>query len=334
MNNVERFRRVMNFENVDRLPRLEIMPWWDLTLDRWRKEGLLDEPEHYWEIAAHLGLDSVRNCSGGVNTPPVPEHGATIVHNISDYERLLPEMYARSIIDIPMLDQAAELHDSGNLVTGLHLYGFFWTPRVLFGIEPHLYAFYDQPDLMKRINRDLLEFNCRIFEEFLSVLTPDYVLISEDMAYNHGAMCSEEMFDRFILPYYRDLIPLPKKKEIPVFVDCDGMIESMIPWLRRAGVDGILPLERMAGVDVNRIRKNHPDFLMIGGFDKTVMKRGPGAMREEFERILPAMKSGGFVPSVDHQTPPDVSLENYRAYVKLLKEYTEKAAIACQPHMV
>ena len=48
-------------------------------------------------------------------------------------------------------------------------------------------------------------------------------------------------------------------------------------------------------------------------------------MREEFEQLLPAMKSGGYIPSVDHQTPPDVSMEQYRIYVRLLREYAEKA---------
>jgi hypothetical protein len=34
------------------------------------------------------------------------------------------------------------------------------------------------------------------------------------------------------------------------------------------------------------------------------------------------MKSGGFIPSVDHQTPPGVSLGQYRVYLGLLEEYT------------
>ncbi len=51
------------------------------------------------------------------------------------------------------------------------------------------------------------------------------------------------------------------------------------------------------------------------------------AMREEFERLLPAMKSGGYIPSVDHQTPPGVSLENYWKYLALLKEYCIKGAV-------
>lgn len=63
----------------------------------------------------------------------------------------------------------------------------------------------------------------------------------------------------------------------------------------------------MAGVDVNRIREQYPSLLMIGGFDKTVMHRGEEAMRAEFEPDpAQAIRSGGYIPSVDHQTPPDV----------------------------
>ena len=110
------------------------------------------------------------------------------------------------------------------------------------------------------------------------------------------------------------------------FVDSDGDVTLLIEWLKEVGIEGILPLERMAGVDVARIRKHHPDFKMLGAFDKTVMHMGVDAMRREFERLLPVMKQGGFIPSVDHQTPPEVSLEQYRCYVSLLKEYCRKAA--------
>ena len=101
-------------------------------------------------------------------------------------------------------------------------------------------------------------------------------------------------------------------------------MEPLIPWFLDGGIEGILPLERLAGVDVNRIREQYPSLLMIGGFDKTVMHRGEEAMRAEFERILPAIRSGGYIPSVDHQTPPDVSMDNYRIYMRLLREYSEK----------
>jgi hypothetical protein len=37
------------------------------------------------------------------------------------------------------------------------------------------------------------------------------------------------------------------------------------------------------------------------------------------------MKRGKLIPSVDHQTPPDVPIENYKDYVALLYEYCAKA---------
>jgi hypothetical protein len=36
------------------------------------------------------------------------------------------------------------------------------------------------------------------------------------------------------------------------------------------------------------------------------------------------MRSGGFIPSVDHQTPPGVPLQEYRVYLRLLDEYVNR----------
>jgi hypothetical protein len=96
----------------------------------------------------------------------------------------------------------------------------------------------------------------------------------------------------------------------------------MVPWLFGVGIRGILPLERQAGVDAMVLRRSFPELGMIGHFDKMVMNRGETAIRGEFQRLLPAMRSGRFIPSVDHQTPPGISLEQYRAYLRLLEEYT------------
>ena len=178
---------------------------------------------------------------------------------------------------------------------------------------------------MHRMNRELTAYHLRALERLLPIMKPEFMTFAEDMSYNHGPMISKELFDTFMLPYYRQIIPVLKDFGVRVLIDTDGNVEPLIPWFKEAGIEGVLPLERQAGVDVNRIRSNHPDWLMVGGYDKTIMHLGEEAMRREFERVLPAMRSGRYVPSVDHQTPPDVSVEQYRIYVRLLKEYAEKA---------
>jgi uroporphyrinogen-III decarboxylase len=81
-----------------------------------------------------------------------------------------------------------------------------------------------------------------------------------------------------------------------------------------------LPLERQAGVDGIDLRRAFPKIGMVGHFDKMVMNKGEEAIRNEFERLLPLMRSGGFIPSVDHQTPPHVTIDQYRAFRRLLDE--------------
>ena len=73
------------------------------------------------------------------------------------------------------------------------------------------------------------------------------------------------------------------------------------------------------------MRETFPTLGMIGHFDKMVMNRGEAAIRAEFERLRPLMASGGFIPSVDHQTPPGVSLQQYRDYLHIFREYAPVA---------
>ena len=327
----ERFLKTLrcDISGLDRLPMVEWAPWWDLTLKRWVKDGL-DAQKTYQQICDDFELDFMETLDLSAmdgDCPQPASEGAHIIKDEKDYNDIIPFLYNQGIID-KALNRAREIkekHESGKLIIRVWLDGFFWFPRKLFGIEAHLYSFYDNAKLMHRINSDLAAFNIRILTEVFKVLTPDMVGFAEDMSYNHGPMLSKGMFDEFLLPYYKKVIPVIKEKGIKTMLDSDGNITEMIPWIINAGIEGIYPLERQSGVDVNYIRENYPEFLMMGGYDKMVMAKGEKAMRREFERILPAMKSGGYIPSVDHQTPPGVSLENYRIYIELFKQYTKMA---------
>ena len=334
MTNKERFLRTLNFQSVDRLPILEWATWWDLTVERWMAESLGDIPEIEGlnadeALRVHLGLDLLMQewiPFLSKETPKPAAHGAPLVRSLEDYERILPTLYSKDQPDLKRMRDMARRSASGEAITWLTLDGFFWAPRTLLGIEPHLYAFYDEPDLLHRICEDLTGYYVRVLDAVFSHFTPDFMTFAEDMSYNLGPMLSEALFDEFLLPYYKRLVPLLKARGVRVFVDTDGDVTQMVPWLTRAGVEGVLPLERQVGVDAGRLRADHPGLLMLGHFDKMCMPGGEHAMRAEFERLLPVMRSGGFVAGVDHQTPPSVSLENYKTFLALFREYARLAA--------
>jgi uroporphyrinogen-III decarboxylase len=224
-----------------------------------------------------------------------------------------------------MWQARAKEQEAGDVVLWFTLDGFFWFARKLLGIERHLFAFYDQADLMHRINSDLADWMLVAIEQVCSICTPDFMTFGEDMSYNNGPMLSKELFDEFMRPYYDRVIPVLRKHGVMPIIDSDGDIAIAAHWFKEAGLDGILPLERQAGVDMASLREEHPDMRFIGHFDKMTMDKGEEAMRAEFERLLPTAAKGGFLISCDHQTPPGVSLENYRIYVRLFEEYAQKA---------
>ncbi len=242
------------------------------------------------------------------------------------YEEVRPHLFPEIDWETAVPGWVREQHARGELVVWFTLDGFFWFPRVLFGIQRHFYAFYDQPDLMKQINADLAAFGKRVVEEISAILKPEFMTFAEDMSYNHGPMLSRRMFAEFMDPYYREILPVIQAHDIMPIVDSDGNIESCVDWFTSSGIQGILPLERQSGVDVARVRQRAPGLRMIGGFDKMTMNQGREAMRAEWERLLPVMRQGGFIPSVDHQTPPGVSIAQYRDYVDLMREYCQLAA--------
>lgn len=328
MNNRDRFRNTMNFEPVDRLPIIEWASWWNKTIDRWRGEGLPEEIKDGTEIMEYFGLDPMKQFwigPRGGDCPRPAHDGGPIISDRSDYQDIKKYLYPDDPFDSSKVEAAAARQKTGELIVWITLEGYFWYPRTLFGIEPHLYSFYDHPDLMKEMNEDLLQYNLRVLEQFCEICTPDFMTFAEDMSYNHGPMLSKVQFDEFMAPYYTRITPELKRRGITVIVDTDGDITDPAAWFLEVGVEGLLPLERMAGVDVAQLRERHPNLRMIGAFDKTVMHLGEDRVRQEFERLLPVMRQGGYIPSVDHQTPPGVSMEQYRDYVRLLKEYCQAA---------
>lgn len=328
VNHPERFRAVMGFQPVDRLPIIEWAMWWDLTVERWKKEGLPEKLGGVFEIAEYFGLDPYKQFWFSTTEQTIAaeqHHVEGSVADMEDYAALLPRLFPDHEKAIEQMRPWSERQARGDAVVWITLEGFFWFPRTLLGFERQMCAFCENPGLIHRINEDLLRFNLGILRRISKTCVPTFITFAEDMSYNHGSMISGGHFDEFIAPYYRRIIPVIQELGIIPIVDTDGDVTELAPWLLDVGVQGILPLERQAGVDGMRLRRQFPNLRMIGHYDKMVMGNGPDAMRGEFERLLPLMRGGGFIPSVDHQTPPHVSLDQYRDYLALLREYARLA---------
>jgi hypothetical protein len=200
--------------------------------------------------------------------------------------------------------------------------------RSLIGPTELMYAWYDMPDVVHDCMQTWLALADATTARVQEHVTFDELFLAEDICYNHGLLCSPDVMNEFLLPYYQQLIANMKSRQIDrsrhlhVQVDTDGWAVPTIEIYRDAiGLDMMSPFEVASGCDVVEIGKQFPWLIMTGGIDKREMAKGPAAIDAMLDRIIPAMrKRGGYIPTCDHGVPEEVSLDSYRHYRKRMLE--------------
>lgn len=196
--------------------------------------------------------------------------------------------------------------------------GFYWRAREWMGTENLSYTWYDEPELMHEMMEFIADFTIEVSRPVLQETTVDYVMLNEDMSMKNGPLLSPTHYREFIFPHMKRLVDFYKSNGVRyIIVDSDGNCEALIPLLMDAGVDCIWPLERVAGMDPIRIRKEYGrDLRLSGGVDKMEIAKGKDAIDRHLAALVPLIEEGGFIPTIDHTASPDISLESFTYYMK------------------
>lgn len=204
----------------------------------------------------------------------------------------------------------------------LHFSGPFWQVREWVGFETLCTLFYDDPALVGDMIAFWSDHVAILLQRALSVVKPDCVHLSEDMAYKSFSMISPAMAREYLLPVWKRWGDIVRKAGVPLYgMDSDGFIGELIPLWIEAGINVCDPIEVAAGNDIQAFRRQFGrDMAYRGGVDKRAMAKGGAVLKAEIDRLLPVIEDGGFIPSCDHGVPPDVSWPHYVETVRLLAQ--------------
>ncbi len=204
-------------------------------------------------------------------------------------------------------------------------FGFSFLARHLMGEVGYMTSLFDDPGLIKDMNRFYLDYVKEYWSHILKDIEIDCIIILEDMAYRSGSFISMEMFSEFLSPYYIEFIDFLKQYNIKnIIVDCDGLIDELIPLWIETGVNGIFPVEAVN--DLVEIRRLYPELKLLGGFDKRVLFAGSSReiIDREIDRVVSVVSNGGYIPHIDHAVSSDVTWDNFKYYRFKLNEILEK----------
>ena len=282
---------------------------------------ILEETEEYTIFQDEFGIRTKTL----KQTTSTPQFLKRPVENRRDFEaireRLKPVLKERVPAQWKELVQQYAQRDYP-LTIGGHPCGF-WAPlRLLMGEVRLMLNFYDDPQLVRDFMNYLADFWIQLWGEVLSEIKVDCCYFHEDMAYRTGPFISPEMFREFMLPPYQRLTAFLRDMGLRIFlVDNDGNLEKLISLFLEAGITGVYLVEVQAGNDIVSMRKKYPRLQILGGIDKMAIARGKEAIDKELDSKVPfVLRTGGYVPHIDHQTPPDVSWEDFKYYRSRLHE--------------
>jgi uroporphyrinogen decarboxylase len=337
--------------------RVALNEWfWSSTIQRWMSEGLPANMAERYDLSEFLGLDRFVTVEAGIDTSPrydsyvieenesycikrtpwggtiknfkpvssTPQYIDYIVKDEATWEeakkRMLPE---RDRVDWEYLkNNFGKWRAQGAWISICPLFGTELTTTEICRMDTVLLAMIDNPAWVA----DMLNHECELSLELLEMIWQegykfDEVMWYDDMSYKNGMLFSKRIWEQLVKPYQKKVIDWAHSHGIKAYLHTCGNAKAIIPDLVDMGLDSLHPLEVRAGMEPMKIKKEFGQHLVLrGGFDVGNMVDLDAFKKEADEKLPVMMESGGYVFSCDHSVPHDVSLENYKQIIKIVKK--------------
>jgi uroporphyrinogen decarboxylase len=342
----ERIKLMFEHKEADRVPIFEVP--WRSTIKRWEKEGLKGDYIDYF------GMDRIIQFEVD-NTPRFPTvmledndeyktyttSWGTTLKNFKDSESV-PQMidariktpddwpeaksrmlFSRDRINWTQLEKNWDnWRKDGAWIQAGARFGFDITHGQVVGTERVLFALIENPEWLVDMWQTQMDLNFKLFDAVWDAgFHFDALRWPDDMGYKFNQFFSLDMYRELLKPIHKQAIEWAHEKGIKAYMHSCGDVRPFIPELVGMGLDGLNPIEVKAGVDPLKLKEEFGDKLLMHGGYSALLWYDLDKMKEAVEKTLPILKiKGGFIFSTDHSTPSNVSLEDFREIVEMVKE--------------
>jgi len=182
------------------------------------------------------------------------------------------------------------------------------------GVEHFCYYLADCPEIIN----ELLELNMLMCLTWLDHLPADHgvqvVMAGDDIAFKSGPFMSPTWFEKNYFPRMARVHEAAHAKGIKIMFHSDGNLNAILDQLVEADIDGLNPIEVLAGMDVADIHRRHPHLFMCGGIDVSQLLPfgSPEKVYDTTKRTIDAAE-GRIMIGSSTELHNDVPLANFLA---------------------
>jgi len=184
-------------------------------------------------------------------------------------------------------------------------------------------AMVKNPDLIDRVNEIIVNYQLRYVKNCIDI-GADIVCVNGDWAMTEGPMVSREFTKRFIAPPFQKIVEYAHSRGVPCLKHTDGNIWPIYDIIIDTGVDGLHPIDPMAGMDIGEAKATFGDKVCLMGNVSCATTLCSGTVeevrQETKEVIRKAGKGGGLICMSSNSIHSGVKPENYLEMVKAIRE--------------
>lgn len=197
-------------------------------------------------------------------------------------------------------------------------------PRDLMGYENMMVACLQQPDLVEAVIQKCMTHTLQILE-VAAELGVEIVVTGDDIADNRSTLISPKLWSGLFLPHFRQFIQSVHDLGLYFWKHTDGQIMDVIDGLVDAGIDGIDPIDPLAGMDLAKVKQLYGSRIAIKGnvncAGVLVSGNEEAVTREVIECINKAGENGGYVCSSSNSIHKGVKPKLYVAMVDAIHKF-------------
>ena len=138
------------------------------------------------------------------------------------------------------------------------------------------------------------------------------VLTYDDIAYKTSTLVSPKWLRKYWIPRLKRLIDAWHTRETLCLYHSDGNLWTVLDDLVAAGIDGLNPLEVLAGMTVKEVRQKYPRLFLTGGIDVSqLLSLGtPEEVRSVCQQTIQDANASGYFIGSSTELHWGVKLEN------------------------
>jgi uroporphyrinogen decarboxylase len=185
-------------------------------------------------------------------------------------------------------------------------------------------AMVKNPALINRAQDILLDYKLRYMKNCIEAGV-DVFWLNGDWAMTEKPMVSRDFTAKFLAPPLRKMVDYAHSRGIPCIKHTDGNIWPIYDIILDTGVDGLHPIDPMAGMDIGEAKSKFGNRVCLCGNVSCAFSLVTGSVdevrAETKEVIRKAGKGGGFICMSSNSIHSGVKPENYVAMVRAIREF-------------